>query len=150
MEVNIDATSVQHLEEFFQELSDKDQRKIFLTAYRKSVKPLLADAKAAAPVGKTGNLRNSIGTSELPNEIAILAGTLKRRKGWHGHLVENGTVERFRRTKSGKQVSTGKMVGTHFFEKAYNANEEAIVNSVNQEYYKAIDNAIVKYNKASK
>lgn len=150
MDVNVDASNVKYLEEFFNELATKDQRKLFLTAYRKAVKPLLEKAKATAPVGKTGNLRNSIGTSEVPSEIAILVGTLKRRKGWHGHLNESGTTERYRRTKSGKQVSTGRMIGTHFFENAYEATEGQMVDSVNQEFYRAIDNAIIKYNKATK
>jgi hypothetical protein len=83
----------------------------------------------------------------MPQNIAILVGS-KLNKGWAGHLIENGTVERFRRTKKG--APTGRLVGTHFFENAFNMVEEQMYGSIEQEWYQAIDNFIMRTNKLKK
>jgi len=139
--------SVIQLEEFFNSLSEIDQRKIFIDAFRRSTKPLVARAKANVPK-RTGNLLRSIGTLQVPKEIEILVGAMKGRgkKGWHGHLVENGTQERFRKSETGSGA-TGKMIGSHFFEKAYIGADKEIEDGVEQEWYLAIDRAIIRINK---
>ena len=141
------AISIKQLEEFFQSLSALDQRKIFIDAFRRATKPLVARAKANVPK-RTGNLQKSIGTLQVPKEIAILVGAMKGsgKKGWHGHLVENGTSERFRRSETGSGA-TGKMVGSHFFESAYVGADKEIEQSVEDEWYMAIDRAIIRINK---
>jgi hypothetical protein len=83
----------------------------------------LAALKANTPKGPTGNLRRSIAVKSRVYArqgvgIAIL-GYKSGRKwnepydntklGYHQGLVEFGTKERFRRTKDGRVVSTGKM-----------------------------------------
>ena len=85
--------------------------------------------KANTPRGPTGNLRRSIAvkSKRYPRSgagIAILGFKSGRKMnepydrtklGYHQGLVEFGTKERFRRTKDGRQVSTGKMpVGGSF------------------------------------
>jgi len=136
-----------HLENFFNELSLFDQRKIFIEAFRKAADPLVKRMKSGVPV-RSGNLLKSIGTKQVPQEIAILVGAMKP-KGSHGHLVESGTQERFYiEKKSGKIHRTGKMVGIHFVETAYDAGTETeVLNAVEGEFYKAIDNAIIRVNK---
>ena len=143
MEIQVDTTQIDALKEFFNNLSTSDQRKIFLTAFRKASKPMINEAKTTAP-RRTGNLARSIGTIGLPNEVAILVGAKVANKGWHGHLIENGTANRFRRTKG--NAPTGRVIGIHFFENAYNNNESYMVNSVEEEWLKAIDNYIIKFN----
>ena len=143
MEVKVDSSQIVMLEGFFNELSAIDQRKIFLAGFRKASKPLIAAAKAGSPYD-TGTLRKSIGSIALPQEIAILVGARKSgaNKGWHGHLVENGTKDRFR--KSGAR--TGKVMGTHFFELAYNATQDEVYSAIEQEWYNEIDRFIIKVN----
>jgi len=140
--------SVIQLEQFFNDLSTLDQKKIFIDAFRRVTKPLVARAKANVPKGKTGNLLKSLGTMIIPKDIAIFVGAMKGRgkKGWHGHLVENGTVERFRMSETGSG-STGKMVGSHFFERAYVGTDKEIEDGVEEEYYLAIDRAVIRINK---
>jgi hypothetical protein len=79
--------------------------------------------KSATPRGPTGNLRRSIAvkSKRYPRSgvgIAILGFKSGRKMnepydntklGYHQGLVEFGTKERFRRTKDGRMVSTGKM-----------------------------------------
>ena len=146
MEININTSQIQVLEDFFQGLSSINQRKIFMAGFRRASKPLLAAAKAASPVDK-GTLRKSFGTMEIPQQVAILVGAKKHgvNKGWHGHLVENGTVQRFRKTKGG--ASTGKVIGTHFFEDAYNRTEDQVFSQIEQAWYEEIDRFIMKTNK---
>jgi hypothetical protein len=79
--------------------------------------------KSATPRGPTGNLRRSIAvkSKRYPRSgvgIAILGYKSGRKMnepydntklGYHQGLVEFGTKERFRKTKDGREVSTGKM-----------------------------------------
>lgn len=66
--------------------------------------PLTAAIKAATPVGKTGNLKKSIGQRVVAyrdGRIAIgFVGPRWHNRGRHGHLVEFGTKRRF--TKAGE------------------------------------------------
>ena len=149
MEINIDVSQIRLLEDFFSGLSSLDQKKVFTAGFRKAAKPLVAAAKASAPY-KTGRLMRSFGTIEMPQDIAILVGAKKSgvKKGWHGHLVENGTAQRFRRSKH--NAPTGKITGTHFFENAFNMVSEQMYGSIEQEWYNAIDNFIIKTNRKKK
>jgi hypothetical protein len=156
MEVGINTDQLLVLENFFKDLSDIDQRKIFITSYRRATKPLINAMKAGAP-RRTSNLIRSIGTIEMPQELSILAGAKKSgmNKGWYGHFVENGTVERFRKTYNGKPLkngsaSTGRVIGTHFAENAFNATESQVNAIVEEEWYNAIDMFIVRTNKKLK
>lgn len=79
--------------------------------------------KASTPKGPTGNLRRSIAVKTKRYNrsgvgIAIVGYKSGRRvnepfdatkQGYHQGLVEFGTKPRFRRTKDGRSVSTGKM-----------------------------------------
>lgn len=156
MDATIRTEQLLVLEDFFRDLSDIDQRKIFITTYRRATKPFINAMKAGAP-RRTSNLIRSIGTIEMPQELAILAGAKLSgmHKGWVGHLVENGTVERFRKTYKGKPLkngsaSTGRVIGTHFAENAFNATESQVNAIVEEEWYNAIDMFIVKTNRKLK
>ena len=141
MKTEIDYTQIKVLEDFFSKLSHIDQRKIFLAGFRKAGKPLVKAAKANTPI-KTGKLQKSIGTMAIPREIAILVGA-KKPKGSHGHLIESGTTERFR--KSGG--STGKVKATNFFEQAYDSTSKEVFDTIEKEWYMAIDRFIISTNK---
>lgn len=146
MNVELKTGQLAVLNDFFRGLSTIDQRKVFAEGFRKSAKPLVDVAKANVPVGRTGNLKRSIGTMMLSGGIGIMVGTLRQRKGWHGHLVESGTNERVR--KSGG--ATGRMPATHFFERAFETTKEQVYSTIEEEWYKAIDNVIIRTNKKLK
>lgn len=147
MNASVDTSQILILQDFFKDLSALDQKKIFQSAFRKAAKPLVEAAKANAPV-RRGTLQKSIGTMAMPTDISIIVGAMKRNKGWHGHLVESGTVERYRKTKKG--ASTGKMPGTKFFENAYNATEKQIFDTIEQEWLQEIDRMIIRTNRRLK
>jgi len=146
MECRINDKNVGHLMDFFDDLSQFDQRKMFLEAFRKASKPLVQRIKASTPQ-RTGNLLKSIGTKQVPQEIAILVGAMRPR-GSHGHLIESGTTDRVYISKKGTPHRTGRMVGIQFVEKAYEAGtEQEVLDAVEEQFYIAIDNAIMKINK---
>ena len=145
MEAKIDTSQLKILEDFFEGLSSVDQTKVFMASFRRAAKPLIAAAKATAP-RRTGNLMRSIGAIGMPKEIAIMVGA-KLPKGWHGHIVEGGTGERFRRKSGG---ATGRMPASHFFETAYNATEKQMYESIEKEWYEEIDKFIIKANRRAK
>lgn len=149
MELTVNTEQIAALRDFFDGLSAADQRKIFLAAFRRASKPMVDEAKATVP-RRTGNLQRSIGTIALSGEAALLMGARKGGgyKGWHGHLIENGTVERFRKKK--KNAPTGKVIGTAFLEQAYMQNEQYLIDATESEWLRSIDLMIVRVNKRSK
>ncbi len=140
------------LEELFHDFEVIDQRKIWMSAFRRSAQPLVDAAKANAPIGKTrkrkgtvitgGNLRRSIGVVAMRDEIAVLVGARRGGgyKGWHGHLVESGTRERF--TKEG--YKRGSVDGKRFFEPAFESTQEQMYDGVAAHWYEEIDKHIIK------
>lgn len=172
MEVAVDTSQIRILQDFFNDLAHIDQKKIFMTAYRRAARPLVAAAKVTAP-GE--GLKKSIGTIEMPERVSILVGSKTNTihmitergrqlisKVWYGHLFEWGTKERFRKpTRKIKRGfykgqyrgiskgtgATGKITATHFFENAYNTTESKVFDSIEGEWYQAIDKMIIRTNK---
>lgn len=173
MEVKIDISKFKILEDFFQDLSDMDQKKIFMMSFRKAAKPLIEAAKRNAPLGKNrmigkvphlrGQLKRSIGSIELPQNTSIFIGSRLRgqsyNKGWYAHLVENGTKERFWRKQSLRKrkntvergssagKSTGRVMATHFFENAFNQTWVQVSEAIESEWYNEIEKMIIRTDK---
>lgn len=170
MEVKVDISKFKILEDFFQDLSVMDQKKIFMASYRKAAKPLIEAAKRNAPLGKNhmegkiphlrGQLKRSIGSIELPNNNSIFVGSKLQgasyNKGWYAHLLENGTKERtWKKTsiRKGASVhkSTGKTPATHFFENSFNQTWDQVSGALENEWYNEIERRIIRtQNKLSK
>lgn len=141
---DIDDRDMVRLREAFQEMQTYDQKKIFNAALRKATRPTVIAGQTNAPVGKTGNLKRSVGAIVPRNEVAIVIGTRRRGgfKGYHGIIVEEGTIERQYTTKLGNIHRTGKMNPNgsyaHFLKKAVNQTEPQVLNSMGDEWYKSI------------
>jgi hypothetical protein len=169
MEVQVDTSQIKVLQDFFDDLSSIDQRKIFIASYRKAAKPLIAAARADVPK-KTHKLEATIGSIELPQEIAILIGSrITRERRWLGYILEYGsfkTGERFwkpfraikwrgrytgeYRGSKGKLKSTGILKADPWFEKAFNATSEGMYDTMAQAWYDEIDRFIIRTNKKLK
>ena len=138
------------LDKTFYNFQHKDKRNIIISAFRKAVRPTVEQAKSnLSSHTKTGNLMKSIGVVPIRDEIAVYVGArIKGQfKGYHGHLVEEGTVARFYITKKGNRHETGKMRYTGFFRSAVKTTEEQVMKTVEQEWYNSIDRFIVKSNR---
>jgi len=171
MEMSIKTDQIKILEDFFQDLSNVNQRRVFIASFRRAAKPLVNAAKTGAPK-KTGRLMRSFGTMDIPNEVAILVGSRLSgsNKCWYGHLIEGGTKEReftartsmihplyrgtslngFFTTRQGQSYRTGKMTANPFFERAYNATESQIYDTIEDEWLKEIDRFIIRTNRKLK
>jgi len=162
MEVTVDTSQIKVLQDFFDDLSRQDQKKIFTHGYRRAARPLVAMAKVTAPIGRPrmikgklhmpGTLMRSVGTIEVPDEVAILVGAKLSgaNKGWYGRFIEGGTKVRFRNRKNKNGGTTGRMTASHWFENAYNATEKQVYDSIDYEWYKAIDMCITRVNRRLK
>jgi hypothetical protein len=137
------------LERTFENMANSDKRKIMIPALKRAVSSTVDMARTNAPVGKTGNLQKSVGTVALQNEMAILVGARTGHgfKGYHGHLLNDGTVDRFRKNGG----ATGKMGVTkpyfHWFTKAAEATEKQAVDSIANEWHKGVARMIIRSNK---
>ena len=145
MDVSIDTSQIEALTGFFNELREADKKKIYAQGFRRASKPLVEATKSLVP-RRRGTLAGSIGTIYYYDDVSMVMGARKKYKGNHGHLIENGTVERFRRSKTGTG-RTGKVIGVHFIERAYNATEDKVMDAIEGEWLHAIDRAITRINK---
>lgn len=87
--------------------------KVVRKAIRDGAKPLLQTAKAnASHADVTGNLSRSLGfqTDKKDGYSEVMGprrGSGKNAKGWHAHLVENGTAPHLIRPKKGTMLKIG-------------------------------------------
>jgi hypothetical protein len=144
MDIKVDTTNLKVLSDFFQDLSTKDQTAIWMSAYRKAAVPLIKAAQSNIHNESYG-LARSIGVIPYKQHLSIWIGSRKStqtaRQGkvtkvWYGRLVE--WDHRVRGKKRGQPGS--KMVfGTHFFERAINAEYENSFNMIGNEWINAMD-----------
>jgi HK97 gp10 family phage protein len=154
MEIAIDTRNLKKLTDFFDSLSREDQTKVWMTAYRKAAKPLLAAARANVPEGRSGmrrgrphaggQVKRSLGMVEEPDKIAVnigarLTGSPSNR-GWAAHFTESGT--KVRRTKKG--ANRGSTSAKWWMKSAWDQTEEEVNNNIHKEWeneiYRRIDN----------
>jgi hypothetical protein len=148
--VVIETYGFEGLEKTFKNFQYKDKRAIFLNAFRKATRPTVEMAKRNAPIGKTGNLNKSIGVVPIADDIGIWVGArvIGGYRGFHGHLLEEGTGLRSYTTKKGNTHRTGRMSQnasySKFFQKAVEATEDQVMDTVKTEWYNAIARMIVR------
>lgn len=147
MKTYVKLTGFEDLEAIFRYMSQADQKKIQISAFKRAVKPTVDAAKSNVPLGKTRNLYKSIGTSTIRNEVGIYVGARIKggNKGYIGHIVEEGTVERFYITKNGKRHNTGRMRYTGFFKRAADSTETEVINSVATQWHNAMLRYVVRH-----
>jgi HK97 gp10 family phage protein len=125
----------------------KDKRRILIPALKRASKPTLEMAVANSPVGKTGNLKKSLGQIAVGNEMAIIIGARKKGgfKGFHGGLIDFGTMMRFRKTKG--NAPTGMVKPTGFFSRAVRSTKKQAVDTLSKEWQKGVAKMIIRDNK---
>ena len=135
MKLSIDTTAfdrdVREAIKFLEELPGKLDETAHQDAMRAAARVVAAEAKRLAPVGKTGNLRDSIRVRSSPKKhkpgaLVIASGSKKAgTKGYHAKLVEYGTVktkarpflEPAARTTAAKQVQAAAKAAGKSFER---------------------------------
>lgn len=94
-------TGFKEIDSVLKGLPNQLQDRVLKTAHADAAKPLIEAAKRIVPVGKTGNLKDSIGVERIAlkktNVVGLVqVGPRRRRgkKGFHGHLIEYGKTNR--------------------------------------------------------
>ena len=124
--VNVDTTNLMIIEDTFKRMSDaclsaKDERGIFIKAFKKAAIPVVDMIKAnvLAEATDRGNLFRSIGTKAVPGEASLWIGSILKtpyitKKGrlstvWYGLLTEGGANNVGRPTVEGKRLKKSEL-----------------------------------------
>lgn len=101
MSVKLSITGFKEIDSVIKGLPKQLQDRVLKNAHADAAKVLIRDAQSTAPLGKTGNLRKSIGVERISikktNELGLIRVGPRRKggyKGFHGHLVEFGKTNR--------------------------------------------------------
>lgn len=130
---------------FLNSLSPRQQNSTIMKAYRKSAKPLVQATKRNLKLRRktknTGSaLFKAIGTKPVTKKTILLVGSriYKGFTGYHGHLVNYGTKQRYRKTKKGRRVSTGRMPAMNFWSDALKSEGSRVGNSMTSNLEKSL------------
>lgn len=150
-ETHIKLFGFDELQNFFETLARKDQRKIISDSFRMSSKPLIKQARQNARQKKQTKtdktLEKSIGFVAMRSRsksvfisAKVGARKFKNYKGFHGHLFDAGTKSRS--TKKG--FDRGSMPATNFWTKAVSATEKRLSEDAADNMLAALDKLIQK------
>jgi hypothetical protein len=144
--ITVESPDITRLKKVFEELQYTDKRKIIINSLNRAVVPVVRQAKANVNV-RTGNLQRSVGQIVNRKDLTVSVGARKRNghKGYHGLLVEKGTVARQYVTKKGNIHKTGKMPALNWLRKATESKGTEANRIVIEEWRKGIDKVLKKY-----
>ncbi|MPQ46900.1 hypothetical protein GCQ56_07715 [Marinifilum sp. N1E240] len=134
-------SGVKILDEIYNEFTTSEQKGIDLKVFKKVAKPLIKEIRNnLKPNKKTGNLAKSIGTKNIKGKkgLRIGARVFGNWRGYHGHLLENGT---------GNRGKYGTMKGTNYFSGAITTTANVSEDIMVKEYAEIITSIIQKAKK---
>ena len=142
------------LDKLFDQLKVGQKRSIVISAFRKASKPMLQTIKAnliARTRAKTsGDLAKSLGYRPVSRLPILHLGARKfgNFKGYHSHLIEAGTGERYYTTQSGAVHITGRVHGRYWFRSGVESKSketaEGFINAAIDSFAKMIKRANAK------
>jgi len=145
--LSISVTGVNELDTVLRQMTGKLTHTVVGAAHAAAAKPLVEKAKLLAPEGPNGYLVDSIGTVKISqkkaNEVGEVEAGPRRRapyKGYHGHLVERGTVKR--QTDDG--ANRGVMPKHPFMAPAFEATKGQVESGIRVQLRKQILSAVKK------
>ena len=137
--VTIELKNFKSLEKFFDRYPPEvTTRAVAQRAMKKAAKPLVNRIRANAPIGLTGSLKKSIGTTVSKrrsgpigqNVVAVGPRRSKTLRGFTGTFIESGTDERTQK-KTGKGV--GRIQSRPFVEPAFNSTVGIVQKNLGRE-----------------
>lgn len=137
--VSISVTGVKEIDAVLKGLPLQFQDRVLKAAHADAAKPLITAAQGLAPVGKTGNLKRSIGVERISlkktNEVGLVRVGPRRRggyKGFHAHLIEFGKTNR-----DGSKTNP-----KPFMEPAFQQTKGTVENNIKDSLIKKLDQFI--------
>ncbi len=152
----IELFGFKELDDFFEKMERKDQRKVILDAYRIGAKPLIKEARSNLKQKTESNTRRlykSLGFVALRAKRQSVFASAKvgarrfgRYQGFHGHLVDKGTGNR----STAKGKSRGAMPATSFFSDAVEKKQDEVLKQAGNSMIVSLDKLIQKHLKKIK
>ena len=152
----VQITGIQAIDQVFRQLPQFLQRRVLRSAFVNSTKHYRDVLKAKTPVGKTGNLKRSVGTKPSRKYRSLLekplwVGHIAKRKGGHAFLADQGRkgyeVKRSNpisfRGVDGTMVTVTKVKpakGHHFIEPTWMAHRNGVIKSLEKNIGQALHN----------
>lgn len=137
------------LNQLFNEMAASQQRTVIVSAMKKAAIPFMNDVRTYSHrKGVSTSIANAVGTATIPGETGIYVGVrkVKHTKAWLANIENEGTVERYRKTKKGR-VSTGHITATNFWDEALANNEDSILENVSNELIASLTRYIKRVNR---
>lgn len=131
MDVKISLTGYKQIDDVLKGLPSQFTHPIMQAAHAEAAKPMIAKIHQLAPVGKTGNVADSIGSVKLPYSKAAVIGEVQvgprrgKYKGNAAHLNEFGTKKR-----SFKGANRGIMPAKPFVLPGFDATQKQTVDLI--------------------
>jgi len=136
------------LMKLFEELTEKNQKKVAVSAMKKSASIILNEAKSRFNGVKKGksktNYKNiTFKSKSMRNKIGVVLGV----KDYKARFIDKGTKDRYFTSKSGKKHFTGKIEPTNFFSGAVEAKENEAQKTISDNLIISLERLVKKYNK---
>ncbi len=121
------------LSDLFDKLRDSQKRSIVISAFRKASKPMLTRIKAnliaRTKAKSSGNLAKSLGYRPVRGQSILHLGARRygNFKGFHSHIIESGTGQRYYTTQRGAIHATGKVHGRYWFRTGVESTQKQVM-----------------------
>jgi hypothetical protein len=152
-DIQFQVFGVPELDELFNDLRNSQKKSVLISAFRKASKPLVVTTKnnlrARTKTKATSPLSKSIGVKAHRSLPILQIGARKggRFGGFHAHLLESGTNERFYAHKgTGNVHKTGRIRATNFFADAVAKEEKGVIDSVQDQIIESFKKFIRRAN----
>lgn len=136
----------------FDELSKSQKRSVVISGFTKASKPMLQTVKnnliSRTRAKTSGNLAKSLGVKGVRGKSILHLGarTFGNFKGFHSHLVESGTGERYYTTKSGAIHITGRARPMPWFRPGVKSTEKETAERFIDDTIKSLGEMIKRQN----
>lgn len=130
----------------FEEMDRTNQDNILSRSFREGAKLIISEAQGNLK-GKYTHVQKALGMIFRKDIQVLNTGSILRKGGQLAHITNNGTKERFYKTKNGNIHKTGRIIASHFWDLAVDTTKESVEQLIYKDIRKRFENLIAKQNK---
>lgn len=140
------------LNELFGQMKDSQQRSVYISAFRKMLKPVIKDIRSNITNSNLKGLRRSIVAKPINRVKAMRFGAShkKNRQAYLANIFEGGTSDRYQPTKKGGKRYTGRIEGLNFFYSTLDRHEQSLKDEYYEAFLESFKKMVERYNKKQK